>query len=220
MRNAADSGDAFGISKPRFISGRWERSSWPAKSALGDRVMLNAAVFEIEQAGMSGKGASVAKHFEQSDEVDRQVLFDHVEIAEIVVDGDAGVVDEGIEGVDLIDCLLDLRNAGQVQSQGRHVFIVILLCAPSTRVNPLHARSKRLIDKRQTDATVGTGNPDCLVRNVHTVISGYESRMKSVFISNYRREPRAALVIEDSLDLPVPYIEPHDSPASTRRHGN
>jgi len=36
------------------------------------------------------------------------VLFDHVEVAQIVVDGDAGVVDEDIEAVDVIRRPLDL----------------------------------------------------------------------------------------------------------------
>ncbi len=63
----------------------------------------------------SGKNA--LRHFERTEEVDRQVLFDHIEIAQIVVDGDAGVVDEDVEGVDLADCPLDLRSVGHVQRQ-------------------------------------------------------------------------------------------------------
>ena len=52
---AADSGEAFGMSKPRFISvsmgprtTAWTVTPWPAKSALRDCVMLNAAAFEME----------------------------------------------------------------------------------------------------------------------------------------------------------------------------
>jgi len=55
MRSAADSGEAFGISNPRFISvstgprtTAWTVTPCPAKSALSDCVMLNAAAFEIE----------------------------------------------------------------------------------------------------------------------------------------------------------------------------
>src|SRR5262249_52958198 len=65
MPTAADSGEAFGISKPRFMSvsmgprkTAWTVTPSPARSALNDCVMLNAAAFEMEYAGMTGKGAS------------------------------------------------------------------------------------------------------------------------------------------------------------------
>src|SRR5580658_2252671 len=52
---AADSGEAFGMSKPRFISvsmgprtTAWTVTPWPLNSALRDCVMLNAAAFEME----------------------------------------------------------------------------------------------------------------------------------------------------------------------------
>ena len=55
MPRAADSGDAFGMSKPRFISvsmgprkTAWTATPWPAKSARSDCIMLNAAAFEME----------------------------------------------------------------------------------------------------------------------------------------------------------------------------
>jgi len=55
MPRAADSGEAFGMLKPRFISvsmgprtTAWTVAPWPAKSALSDCVMLNAAAFERE----------------------------------------------------------------------------------------------------------------------------------------------------------------------------
>jgi len=37
-----------------------------------------------------------AGHFEYSEEIDGQVLLDDLEIAQIVVDGDAGIVDEHV----------------------------------------------------------------------------------------------------------------------------
>jgi len=55
------------------------------------------------------------RHFQQTEEVDREVLFKQVEIAQIVVDGNARIVDEDVERFDLIDCLPDLRGAGHVQ---------------------------------------------------------------------------------------------------------
>jgi hypothetical protein len=51
------------------------------------------------------------------------MLFDHVRLRQIVVHGDAGVVDEDVQSVDLADCPLDLLGVGDVQRQGRHPFI-------------------------------------------------------------------------------------------------
>src|SRR6266498_1268059 len=55
MPCAAVSAEAFGISKPRLISvsigprkTAWTVTPWPAKNALNDCVMLDAAAFEME----------------------------------------------------------------------------------------------------------------------------------------------------------------------------
>jgi len=48
------------------------------------------------------------------------------EIAQIVVDGDARIVNEDIECVDLIDSPLDLRTVVTVERQGGHAFIGVL----------------------------------------------------------------------------------------------
>jgi hypothetical protein len=68
MPAAAYSGEAFGISKPRFISvsmgprmTAWTITPLPAKIALSDCVMFNAAAFEMEYAGIIGKAASATK---------------------------------------------------------------------------------------------------------------------------------------------------------------
>jgi hypothetical protein len=42
-----------------------------------------------------------ASYIERSKEVDGQVLLDSIEIGQIVVDRDAGIVDEDVEGLDL-----------------------------------------------------------------------------------------------------------------------
>ena len=41
------------------------------------------------------------------------MLFDHFEVAQVVVDGDARVVDEDIKRPDSGDCFLDLRPWGK-----------------------------------------------------------------------------------------------------------
>ena len=38
------------------------------------------------------------------------MLFDDVQIAQVIVDRDAGVVDQDVEGVDCLDRPLDLRT--------------------------------------------------------------------------------------------------------------
>ena len=40
-----------------------------------------------------------------------------VTIAQVIVERDAGVVDEHVERIDLIDSPLDLRSAGHIQRQ-------------------------------------------------------------------------------------------------------
>jgi hypothetical protein len=48
-----------------------------------------------------------------SEEIDGQTLLDDVGVAQIVVERDAGIVDENVERADLGSCALDLLNAVQ-----------------------------------------------------------------------------------------------------------
>src|SRR6266567_645619 len=98
------------------------------------------------------------------------MLFDHVGLAQIVVHGDAGVVDEDIQSVDLADCPLDMLGVGDVQRQGVHPFIRMLKWAASSRINPLCSSFQRLFDECPTDASVRAGNQDCLIFDVHTIL--------------------------------------------------
>jgi hypothetical protein len=111
--------------------------------------MKNAEVLELWTEIAHALDATHAKGIMHSE---RQVLFDHIEIAQIVVDGDAGIVDEDVEGVDLVDRPLDLRNAGHVQRQGRHAVVGVLQCAARSRIDSFRPPSKSLIDERLTDA--------------------------------------------------------------------
>src|SRR5215472_2012107 len=110
------------------------------------------------------------RYSEQPQEIDGEMLFDYFEIGQIVVNRDAGIVNEDIERTDLLDCLLDLRSVGHVQGHGCHAFVGDLQWAASTRVNPLCPASKRFIHQRPPDAAAGAGDQDCLVLNVHTVL--------------------------------------------------
>ena len=128
--------------------------------------MLNAAALEMEYEGMTGKAASptierlltmaprerlsAGKNacVTLSSPTKLTASFDHFEITQIVVNRDAGIVNEDIERTDLQDCLLDLRSVGYVQSHGRHAFVGDLQRAASTCVDLLCPASKRLGNKR------------------------------------------------------------------------
>src|SRR5258708_5016249 len=98
------------------------------------------------------------------------MLFDHFGLAQIVVHGDAGVVDEDIQSVDLADGPLDMLGVGDVQRQGLHPFIRMLKWAASSRITPLCSSFQRLFDECSTDVSVRAGNQDCLIFDVHTIL--------------------------------------------------
>src|SRR5215831_6468810 len=50
-----------------------------------------------------------------SEQVDRQMLFDHLGLAQIVVHGDTGVVDEDVEAVSVRDGPLNLHSVSHVE---------------------------------------------------------------------------------------------------------
>src|SRR5207302_2701213 len=103
-------------------------------------------------------------------EIDGEALFERGTIAQVVVECQAGVVDEDIERFDFLHGRLNLRSVGYVQREGRHAAVSVLqFAASSTRVNPLRSASECLGDERSSDAAIGAGDQDCLVLNVHTV---------------------------------------------------
>ena len=110
------------------------------------------------------------RHLERSDQVHGHVLFDDVEAAQVVVDGDAGVVDEDIERLDLRDRGLNLRRVRHVQSHGGHAFIDMVQRAASAGVDSARSSCERLVDKRPPNAPVGSGDQDCLLFEVHGLL--------------------------------------------------
>jgi hypothetical protein len=104
---------------------------------------------------------------ERSEEVDSQLLLEGLGIAQIVVESDAGIVDEDVEGVDPVDRPLDLLHAGHIKRQWGLTFIGDCECAACSRIDPLRSAPQRLIDERLTDASVGASDQDCFLRDVH-----------------------------------------------------
>src|ERR1022692_3879137 len=107
---------------------------------------------------------------ERSEEVDGQVLLDGVKTAQIVVESDARIVDEDVEGVNLVDRPLDLLSAGHIERQWAYTLIGDCECAACSRIDPLRSATKRLIDERPADTAAGAGDQNCLIFDVHTVL--------------------------------------------------
>jgi hypothetical protein len=96
------------------------------------------------------------------------MLFDGVEIARIVIDGDAGIVDEDVERADLFDRLLDLCGVSHVQRQRRHAFVGNLQCrAARSGIYALCSAADRFVDECAADAAIGPGDQNGLVRDGH-----------------------------------------------------
>src|SRR5262249_27323193 len=124
-----------------------------------------------------------ARHLQRSEEVDGQMLLDEVGTAQIVVVGDAGIVDEDVEGVDLVDRTLDLRIAGHIQRQGSHAPVGAFQCATRSRIDPLRPPLERLVDEGATDAAVGARDQDRLVGNVHSVLPSMGLLLRPGYVS-------------------------------------
>jgi hypothetical protein len=125
------------------------------------------------------------------------MLFDDLEIAQIVVESNPGVVDEDIECVDVVDGLSDLRNIGHVQRQGRYALIRMLQWPASTGIHPVRPALERLIDERLTDPAVGPRDQNCLLFDVHRLLlSGLpSSAITAAGAERIRRGSRVFIVV-------------------------
>jgi putative drug exporter of the RND superfamily len=82
--------------------------------AFADR-MFTMTPLERVTAGRRALGHGVG-----AEKVDGQVPFEHGEVGQVVGPRNAGVVDQHVQGLDLVGGRLNLRRAGDVQAQGRH----------------------------------------------------------------------------------------------------
>ena len=122
-----------------------------AASAARDRLLTTAPLERLSRGRNACVILSAPIKFTAS------VLFDDVEAAQIVVDGDAGVVDEDIERLDLRDSGLNLRRARHVQPDGGHACIDMVQRAASAGVDSAGSSCERFVDERPPDAPVGSG---------------------------------------------------------------
>jgi hypothetical protein len=99
------------------------------------------------------------------------VLFDHLEIAQIVVDRNAGIIYKNVKGIYFGGCPLNLRGARHVQSYRRHLFIRMSDCVARTRIYPLRATLECLFDESSANAPVGAGDKDRFICDSHVVFA-------------------------------------------------
>src|SRR5258707_7821225 len=99
------------------------------------------------------------------------MLLDHLEIAQIVVDRNTGIIYKNVKGIYFGSRLLNLRGAGHVQSYRRHAFVRMSDCVARTRIYPLRATLECLFDESSTDASVGASDQDCFICDSHFVFA-------------------------------------------------
>ena len=121
---------------------------------------------ELGQQRQEGLGHAVG-----AEEVDGQVLLEHGTIAQVVIERDAGVVDEDVERPDLLGRGLDLRRAGHVQDQGGDAPVRVGQGLPRARVHPAGASAEGFGDERLPDAAIGPGHQDGLAVDTHVCSS-------------------------------------------------
>ncbi len=95
---------------------------------------------------------------EGAEEVDRQVLGDDGGVAEIVVPGDARVVDQEVEGPDPVDGCRDLLAAGDVERDRLDTGVGVVERRTRPGVDSGCAPRQRLVDERVSDASARAGD--------------------------------------------------------------
>jgi hypothetical protein len=84
------------------------------------------------------------------------VLLDDVGCAQIVIDSNAGTIDEDVECVNRVRGRLDLQRVCYVQWQGCHARVGVSEAAACACVYQPRPQPDRLIDECLTNASVGT----------------------------------------------------------------
>jgi len=104
---------------------------------------------------------------QRTEEIDGQVLRELGGVAQIVVKGDAGIVDEHIEAIDLGGGLLDLRSLGHIEPDRRHAWLGGERRTTASGIDALRAAPQRFGEQRLAETAVGAGDQYDLVRDVH-----------------------------------------------------
>jgi hypothetical protein len=104
--------------------------------------------------------------YEGAEHVYGELLLHRIEVAQIVIERDAGIVSEHVECADLTRHRLDLRNVGHVERDGSHPCVRVFDCSARSRIDSVRAESQYLIDERPADAAVSASDQYCLIRNL------------------------------------------------------
>jgi hypothetical protein len=97
------------------------------RGGLGDRIRrderqrgqrVQRQVVDDGSPGTSQQRQESLGRAVRAKEVDGEVPFEHGRIAQVVVERQAGVVDQDVERFDVIDCSPNVRRVGHVQGQG------------------------------------------------------------------------------------------------------
>jgi hypothetical protein len=96
-------------------------------------------------------------------QVDRQVLLERISVGQIVGERDAGVVDQNVKGLHLLDGRLDLCPVGHVEREGRDALIGDAHRLSRGGVHPLGTHREGFVNQRPSEAAVGSGHQHRLV---------------------------------------------------------
>src|SRR5260370_16269759 len=99
------------------------------------------------------------------------MLFDHLEIAQIVVDRNTGIIYKNVKGIYFGGRPLNLRGARHVQSYRRHAFVRMSDCVARTRIYPLRATLECLFDESSTNPPVAPGAQHSFISDSHVFLS-------------------------------------------------
>jgi hypothetical protein len=95
------------------------------------------------------------------------VLPNGVEIAQIVVESDAGIVDENVERFNSVDSCLNLLGISHVQGQGPDAPIYVGQGLARTGLYPLRTSPQGFLDQRLSYTAIGPGHQNCFVCDCH-----------------------------------------------------
>ena len=95
------------------------------------------------------------------------MLFDHRAIAQIIVERDAGVVDEDIERCDFLDCRLNLRSVRDVERQRRDTRVGMRQRLARSGIDAPGAALQCFVHKGSPDTAIGSGDKNCFACDVH-----------------------------------------------------
>src|SRR5262249_51355330 len=107
-------------------------------------------------------------HAVRAEQVDGEDALECGAIAEVIAKRQAGIVDEEIERLDLLDGSLNLRRVRHVQRQRRDAPVRVGQGLARTRIYPLRTSPEGFVDQCTPDTAIRAGDENCSVCDFHT----------------------------------------------------